>query len=151
MLDLYERVEKALNYVQHPFLLTIRLVWGYQFFVTGRGKLGNLEGVTGFFESLGIPMPGANAVFVSSAECFGGLLLIIGLANRPVGLVLSVMMTVAYLTSDVEALQSVDTFVAAAPFPFLMTALIVFAFGPGLLSADEGIRAVLKRRQDDAE
>jgi putative oxidoreductase len=54
-------------------------------------------------------------------------------------------MSVAYLTADFEAVSSIfsdpDKFVKADPFPFLLTALIVLTFGPGLYSID----TVLKR------
>jgi putative oxidoreductase len=49
-------------------------------------------------------------------------------------------MTVAYVTADFEAVSSIfsdpDKFLKADPFPFLLTALIVFAFGPGRFSVD---------------
>jgi putative oxidoreductase len=71
--------------------------------------------------------------------------LIIGLASRPIAFMVLISMSVAYLTADLEAVQSIfsdyDKFVKADPFPFLLTALIILAFGPGLLSID----AILKR------
>jgi uncharacterized membrane protein YphA (DoxX/SURF4 family) len=49
-------------------------------------------------------------------------------------------MIVAYLTADFETVSGIfsdpDKFVKADPFPFLLTALIVFAFGPGRFSVD---------------
>ena len=87
-----------------------------------------------------------NAYFIGSLECFGGLLLIIGLASRPLALLIVISMTVAYVTADFEAVSSIfsdpDKFVKADPFPFLLTALIVFAFGAGRFSVD----ALLKWR-----
>jgi putative oxidoreductase len=83
---------------------------------------------------------------VSSLECFGGLFLIIGLAARPLALAIVISMTVAYLTADFEAVSNIfsdpDKFVKADPFPYLLTALIVLVFGPGLFSID----AILKRK-----
>jgi len=35
-----------------------------------------------------------------------------------------------------DNVHNLDDFVAQAPFPFLLTALVIFAFGPGLLSID---------------
>jgi putative oxidoreductase len=55
-------------------------------------------------------------------------------------------MIVAYFTADFEAVSNMlsdpDKFVKADPFPFLLTALIIYAFGPGEFSMD----ALLKRR-----
>ena len=49
-------------------------------------------------------------------------------------------MIVAYLTADSEALKSIfsntDKFTSATPFLFLLTSLLVLAFGPGAFSAD---------------
>ncbi len=68
------------------------------------------------------------------------MLLIIGLASRPLALLVLLSMTAAYLTADFEAVSGIfsdpDKFVKADPFPFLLTALIVFLFGPGRFSVD---------------
>ena len=141
----YELFVTAANFLQSPLLLVLRVYFCWQLYLTGKGKLSNIGKVIDFFTSLGIPAPALNAYFVSSLECFGGLLLIIGLASRPIALMIVISMSVAYLTADLEAVQSIfsdyDKFVKADPFPFLLTALIILAFGPGLLSID----AILKR------
>ena len=142
----YELFVVGANLLQSPLLLVLRLYFFWQLFLTGKGKLSNIGKVSEFFGSLGIPLPSLNAYFIGSLECFGGLLLIVGLASRPLSLLILVSMTVAYFTADFEALSSVfsdpDKFVKADPFPFLLAALIVLVFGPGELSID----AVLKRR-----
>jgi putative oxidoreductase len=60
-------------------------------------------------------------------------------------------MTVAYLAADFEAVSSIisdpDKFVKADPFPFLLTAVIVLVFGPGLFSIDALIKPILWRRE----
>jgi putative oxidoreductase len=141
----YERFASVADLLQSPFLLALRVYFFWQLFQTGKGKLSNIGKIIEFFQSLGIPAPAANAYFVSSLECFGGLLLIIGLASRPLALMVAASMFVAYWTADHEALSNMfsdpDKFVQAAPFPYLVTALIVFAFGPGLFS----VYALLKR------
>jgi putative oxidoreductase len=126
--------------LQSPFLLVLRLYFFWQLFLTGKGKLANIGKVSEFFASLGIPLPTLNAYFIGSLECFGSLLLIIGLASRPLALLVLLSMIVAYVAADFEAVSSIfsdsDKFVKADPFPFLLTALIVFLFGPGRLSVD---------------
>jgi putative oxidoreductase len=117
-------------------LLAIRVTWGWQLFLTGKGKLGNLDKVTGFFSQLNIPMPHFNAVLVACTECFGGLLLLAGLGGRLAAVPLTISMTVAYLTAHKDNIHSLDDFVHQDPFPFLFTTLVIFAFGPGLLSID---------------
>lgn len=128
------------GYFQPVLLLVLRAWWGWQFFLAGKGKLLNLEKPAAFFAELGIPAPKLNAIAAGSVECFGGALLLLGLFSRPVAVALAFTMSVAYATahrSDVRGIfENPDGFTGAAPFLFLLTALIVFAFGPGKLSLD---------------
>jgi putative oxidoreductase len=117
-------------------LLFFRVCWGWQFFETGKGKLGRLDDIARSFDSLGIPAPGLNAAFVSSLECIGGLLLLVGLGARPVACLLTISMTVAYVKADSDKFDTLEHFSAAAPFWFLLTTVLVVAFGPGRLSLD---------------
>jgi putative oxidoreductase len=109
-------------------------------FQTGWGKLHNLPHVVEFFTSLGIPAPALNAYFVSGLECFGGILIAVGLGSRLISLMLVVDMLVAYITADRAALLSIfsspDDFYAAAPYTFLVAFLIIFIFGPGRFAVD---------------
>src|SRR5271167_4075273 len=100
----YLRFSEAASYLQSPFLLAVRLYWGWQFAQTGWGKLHNIEKITGFFASLNIPFPAANAHFVSTLEFAGGILLILGLGSRLISLFLACSMSVAYWTADHDAL-----------------------------------------------
>jgi putative oxidoreductase len=126
--------------LQSFFLLFVRLYWGWQFVVDGWGKLHNLPKVIEYFGSLGLPAPGPTALFVSILELVGGVLLALGLGGRLIALLLTVNMTMAYITGDREALLSIfsdpDKFSAAAPFTYLMASLIVLIFGPGRFSID---------------
>jgi len=128
------------NSLQSPFLLAVRLYWGWQLSQSGWGKLHNLEKVTEFFNSLNLPIPAQMAFFISCVEFFGGILLIVGLLSRLNALVLVVNMIMAYITADREALLSFfsdpDKFSGAAPYVFLIASLIILMFGPGLFSLD---------------
>jgi len=123
-----------------PFLLFVRLYWGWQFMQTGWGKLHNLSHVREFFVSLGIPGASLMAPTIASLEFLGGILLIIGLASRLTGFMLACNMLVAYVTADREALWSFfkdpGKFYIADPFTFLFASLIVFVFGAGFFSLD---------------
>jgi putative oxidoreductase len=128
------------RFLQPVLLLIIRGWWGWSFFLTGKGKLLNLDKTTAFFTDLGLPLPKLNAIMAGTTEMVGGLLLLIGLGSRLVSVPLAFTMAVAYATADREALHAIfvdpDKFTSAAPFLFLLAALIVFAFGPGKLSLD---------------
>ena len=128
------------GWLRSPQLLVIRLYWGWQFFLTGKGKLMHLDRTTDYFASLNIPAPKLNAILAGSTECVFGLLLLAGLGGRVVPLPLIGLLTVAYATTEQEALHSIfsnpDKFVTADPFLFLLAAVVILVFGPGKLSLD---------------
>jgi putative oxidoreductase len=140
----HDRFFQLVNHLQSPFLLFVRLYWGWQLAQSGWGKLHNLANVTDFFMSLNLPFPAQTAVFISCVEFFGGIFLALGLLSRMTALVLTINMVVAYVTADREALLSVfsdpDKFYAAAPYTFLVASVIILLFGPGKLALDAFIR-----------
>jgi putative oxidoreductase len=137
---LYGLLITAATCMQSPFLLLVRLYWGFQMTQTGWGKLHNLAKVTAFFGSLGIPLPGLNAPLIVGLEFFGAILIMLGLGSRLVALLLTCDMLAAFIMADREALFSIfsdpDKFYAAAPYTFLVAFLIVLIFGPGRISLD---------------
>ena len=147
----YRRLVNLLNYLHSPFLLVVRLYWGWQFWQAGWGKLQDISKPIGFFTDLGIPFPVFNAWLVSSLECFGGILLVLGLASRLVSIPLVIDMTVAYLTADRQALKAIFSepgkFYGADPYTFWFAALVVLIFGPGMISLDYLIARYVEKRQ----
>ena len=137
---LYRLLVVAASSLQSPFLLIVRLYWGWQLAQSGWGKLHNIDKVTEFFTSLGLPAPGLTAHFIASLEFVGGVLLILGLASRLIAVALTINMIMAYIIADHDALMSIfsdpDKFYAAAPYTFLFASLLVLIFGPGLFSVD---------------
>jgi putative oxidoreductase len=137
---LYRLLVVAASSLQSPFLLIVRLYWGWQLAQSGWGKLHNIDKVTEFFTSLGLPAPGLTAHFIASLEFVGGVLLILGLASRLIAVALTINMIVAFIIADHDALRSIfldpDKFYAAAPYTFLFASLLVLIFGPGLFSVD---------------
>jgi len=140
MKKLYALYVSLVSKLQSPFLLIIRLYWGWQFFLTGKGKLMNLDKTAGFFAGLNIPAPKLNAILAGSTECFGGLLLLLGLGSRIATVPLIFTMIIAYITAESDAAHAIfsnpDKFVTATPFLFLLTCVIVLIFGPGCFSLD---------------
>ncbi|HLJ87814.1 MAG TPA: DoxX family protein [Candidatus Angelobacter sp.] len=141
---------KMASLMQGPFLLAVRLYWGWQFWQSGSAKLSNISNVVAYFTSLGVPAPALNAHFVSLLEAGGGILLILGLGSRLVALPLAFDMIVAYVTADNEALHSFlsdpEKFRAAAPYTFLFASLLILFFGPGWFSLDTLIAWFRRRR-----
>jgi putative oxidoreductase len=148
---LHDQFFGLVSYLQSPFLLFVRLYWGWQLTQSGWGKLHHLSNVAEYFGSLGLPMPAQMAVFIAWVEFFGGIFLAFGLLSRVTGLVLTVNMTMAYVIGDREALLSFfsdpDKFIAAAPFAFLIVSLIVLIFGAGKISLDTALSTLFGNRR----
>src|SRR5687767_5877041 len=80
--------------------LILRLGVGAIFLNHGVMKFkAGMPAITGFFDGLGIPMPGLMAPFISSLETFGGILLILGLGTRLLGALFAATMLTAIATA----------------------------------------------------
>lgn len=145
--SIYTPLVAGASKLQSLFLLAIRLYWGWQFFITGRGKFQNLDKAIAYFMELHIPLPRVSVIVVASLETVGGLMLLAGLASRLISISLAAMLTVAYLTADIEKVQAIfsnpDQFVTSEEFLFLYTVFIILIFGPGKLSLDYLIGKIL--------
>ena len=132
----------ALNWLQCPFLLAIRLYWGWQFAQDGWGKLTHLDKVTQFFASLNLPAPGMTALAIALVELVGGILFAFGIASRLTSFILFVNMTMAYLsvpddrTNFFHILSNPSDFYGASPYTYWFAALLILVLGPGLISVD---------------
>lgn len=137
---IYDIFVKLVSALQSPFLLLVRVYWGWQLSQNGWAKLHNLPKVTEFFSSLGLPAPHATATFVSSFEFVCGILLALGLLSRIAAIGLVIDMFTAYWTADHEALlafiSNPDKFQNAASFIYLFVALLILIFGAGKFSLD---------------
>jgi putative oxidoreductase len=138
--NLYCRFRHGSTALQSPFLLLVRLYWGWQFSQSGWGRLHHLDNATQFFAGMGLPAPEATVVIISLLEFVGGLLLIAGLGTRLTGLLLAGDMIGAYVLSDRDAFASILTdpgkFYNADPYTFLFASLLVLIFGAGHFSLD---------------
>ena len=137
--------------------LATRLMVGYGFYATGKGKLNNLERVANWFDSMGIPFPEAQAWFVGHLEYYGGILLVLGLFTRPIAVLLASTMVVALATADREGFLASWT-QAGEQLPVEITAFtyLVFLgwliyFGSGQLGLDTIFGFFLKDDEDSEE
>ncbi|MFI6392136.1 DoxX family protein [Nonomuraea sp. NPDC050547] len=116
-----------------PFSLLIgRVVLGAVFLVHGLQKFTvmGIPGVTGFFESLGVPLPGVAAPLVAILEVGGGVALIVGAALPVVGTLLAVDMLGAIVLVHFQNGFAVDK----GGYEFVLTlaaASLVIAFSEG--------------------
>jgi len=157
---------KFASFLPSPLLLLIRLYWGYQFMMSGYGKLKDFGGtVETFRDTFQLPFPEINAALAAGTEFVGGIFLIVGFASRAAAIPLAITMIIAYLTADKEAVQELgnflvnlwtslkesstpDKFTSATPFLFLFASVIVLAFGPGAFSIDHLLARKYGARRD---
>ena len=116
--------------------LLMRIIVGYTFMLAGWGTFTNLAQVTENFAGWGIPFPTILTPFVSGVECFGGVMLILGLFTRIPAAMLAVVMIVAIKSAkwgDVDSLETLLGFEEATYFAAFMWLAIA---GPGAASLD---------------
>jgi len=113
-----------------------RLAVGLLFMSTGWGKVHDIGKVTQFFEHLGIPAPGFNAVLVGYSELVCGSLLVLGLFTRLATVPLIVSMTVAILTAKRSELHGVFDLVGFDEFTYLVVLVMIAILGPGKIALD---------------
>src|SRR5258708_14716300 len=92
----HDRFFGLASYLQSPFLLLVRLYFGWQLAQSGWGKLHHLSGVAENFGTLGLPMPAQMAVFIPCVEFFGAIFLALCLASRITTLLLTWNRPLAY-------------------------------------------------------
>ena len=129
----YQLLIAGASSLKSPFLLIVRLYWGWQMFVSGRAHLSDVPTMVQRFQEWGVPFPTFNVYVSGLTECACGLLLLVGFASRLITIPLIVNFCVAYLTASREVLLNIfndpDAFVSDAAFLFLLASVIVFIFG----------------------
>src|SRR5947199_6507588 len=116
--------------------LAMRLIVGYVFMLTGWGKLNNLPQMIQNFTEWGIPFPKILTPFVSGVECFGGVLLILGLFTRIPAAMLAVVMLVAIRSAKWENVDSLETLLGFEEATYFAGFLWLAIAGPGAVSLD---------------
>jgi putative oxidoreductase len=151
----YELLVASASSLRSPFLLVVRLYWGWQMFVAGSAHLSDVPSMVERFTEWGVPFPTFNVYLSGITEIVCGLLLVAGFASRLITIPLIINFCVAYLTASREVLLKIfndpDAFVSDAAFLFLLASVIILIFGPGALSVD-GIlkKAFAGPRKSDA-
>ena len=126
-------------------LLLMRLVLAYGFYMPAKMKWSNIEGITQWFEGMGIPFPALNAYLAASTEAAGVVLLFLGLGTRLISIPLMVVMLVA-----IGAVHWSNGFEAGSngfeiPFYYLIMLLTLFFIGPGRISVDAWLKSSYRK------
>lgn len=108
-------------------LLVLRIVAGLIFIIHGWGKVFGggpaalgIAGFSGFLGSLGVPAAGLLAWLIGLLELVGGLGLLLGIATRPLALLLAIEMAVAFLLASKARLPKGDVELALFGITFAL-------------------------------
>jgi putative oxidoreductase len=153
----YASLIKFGSYLQSPALLHIRLAWGWELYTAGSAHLHNVAATAANFKDWGVPFPTLSVYVAGTTEAVGGILLMLGLFTRGIALPLIFNFLVAYLTashktvvglfSGPDRLDSLTKFIDDAAFPFLVTSILMLAFGPGKISLDYLLQCLVFKRK----
>ena len=150
-MELVTRLYAKLNALEWIARLVVRISVGLEFFGSGLGKLGKLNGFIEYFRSLGIPAPEIQAPFVATVELVCGALLILGLATRPAALMLCGVMTVAIITAAAPEHHIRANWHGVLEFLYLSEWLLLLLLawlvlaGPGRASLDRALESRQRR------
>ena len=124
--------------------LVPRVVVGYVFMLTGWGKLNNLPQMIQNFADWGIPYPEILTPVASGIECFGGVLLMLGLFTRVSGGALAVVMLVAIKSAKWDDIDSVETLFGFEEVAYFVIFFWLAIAGAGKISLDNVITKKLR-------
>ncbi|WIE72811.1 DoxX family protein [Curtobacterium sp. MCJR17_020] len=129
-------------------LTALRIVLGVVFIAHGAQKFAQgIPNVAQGFSGMGVPLADVAAPLVAGLELVGGVLLVLGIATRVVGVLLAVDMVVAGLLAHATA----GFFSQDGGFEYVLVlavgSLVVALTGPGRFSLDAVFLAASRRRR----
>jgi putative oxidoreductase len=133
---LSQKVEGTMSHLDWLPPLLARLTLAGVFVESGWGKIHNIEKVTEFFTSLGIPAPAAQAHFVAYLELLGGVFLFLGLFTRLFSIPLAFTMVVAIITAKREDLKEFSDLFGFSEFLYILLFIWLIIEGAGKASLD---------------
>jgi putative oxidoreductase len=150
--DPAEKIARALRVagavIGNLALLILRLGWGLELVQSGWGHLHHVDQTAKFFTDIGVPFPRANVYISGGTELIGGVLWMAGLGTRLISMPLFFNFCIAFLTASKDKLANFvhapTDIVDDSAFPFWITSLVLLAFGPGWISLDGVILAVIR-------
>lgn len=129
-----------ITHALQPFgLLLARLAMAAIFLPAGYGKIMNLAQVTGFFQSIGIPMASVLAPTIAVLEITGAVALAFGVFTELFAVLLMGVMIVATITAKHADIHDFKELLSTADVLYAIILMLIAMFGPGRF-------AVLKSR-----
>jgi putative oxidoreductase len=128
-------------------LLLCRIVLGWEFTVSGWGKVHGLARFADSFRELGIPAPEFTARLVAGCELVCGVLLLLGLLSRLATAPLIVTMVVAVATAKHDQIHSLSDLFFQVEVAYLCMLFVIAMLGPGAASLDGLVVRLIDRRR----
>lgn len=133
---IYNELCGLFNNLQSFFLLLARLVLAYGFYEPALMKWNDINSVTTWFESLGIPFPTIGAYLASTTELLGVVLVAIGFLTRIMSIPLIIVMIVAIFSVHIGNGFSAGDNGFEIPLYYLLFLGLFASFGAGKFSID---------------
>lgn len=149
---IYSFIVKIGSNLQSLFLLYMRLTWAHQLFMAGLADLKNIDSLAAMLQKFHFPTPHFHAYEFAYVELVCGLLLFTGFLSRLAALPVIAVMLAILSTIHAEALSHLGfltdpvLLTLQRPYPFLITGLLIFIFGPGRISIDAWIKRWVERQ-----
>ncbi len=138
MEKLIKSIIRAFSSLQDLSLLIVRLILSYGFYEPAMKKLNNFESITGWFrDDLHLPFPLLNAVFATTTEVSGVLLIFLGLMTRFISIPLMIVMVIAITTVHFSHGFHASDNGFEIPLYYLIMLFVLLTHGPGKYSLDE--------------
>lgn len=143
MKTIYFNLTQKLNNSADIPLLAMRLVLAYGFFGPASMKISDVEAISEWFSSIGIPAPTLNAYLATYTELLGSIFLVLGFATRFISIPLIITMLVAintvHWTNGFEAAENGFEI----PLYYIVMLTTLFFTGPGRLSMDHLLKKMI--------
>jgi len=123
--------------LKNILLLALRLVLAYGFFNPAITKIQDINSVSSWFESLGMPFPILNAYLATGTEFLGVILLILGLFTRWISIPLIITMIVAIITVHFVNGFNAEDSGFEIPLYYILMLFTLLTFGAGKYSLDQ--------------
>lgn len=136
MKECYAKVEGILDNFRSLSLLAVRWTLAYGFFEPALKKFANIQDVSAWFGSLGIPFPTLNAYLAATTELFGVVLLGLGFLSRLISIPLIVVMLVAIFMVHLPHGFSAANNGFEIPFYYMLFLVVIASHGAGKFSVD---------------
>jgi len=133
----YYSIMDSLSNLKSLPLLLMRLILAIGFFGPAKMKMGNIQGIIEWFESINIPMPALNAYMATGTEALGVVLLALGLGTRLISIPLIITMIVAIVTVHLGNGFESGNNGFEIPLYYIIMLLTLVIYGGGKFSIDQ--------------